>query len=79
LWNLSDLLIAKYSNGFINDIKNNKTICGGYPNWWLNETGYQYGPRIYQYAQLQKIPSLKYTNETEYTEHREELNHFGGR
>ncbi len=73
-WKLADILIAKYSNGFINDFKNNTTIRGGYPNWWLNETGYQYGPRIYQYAELQKAPGLKYTNETDYAEPGNELN-----
>ncbi|MCJ7443595.1 MAG: C69 family dipeptidase [Methanotrichaceae archaeon] len=75
-WKLADLLITKYSNGMVNDVKNNKTIRAGYPNWWLNESGYQYGPRIYQYAELQQVPNLVYTNETAYTKPGNELNYI---
>ncbi|MDD1752156.1 MAG: hypothetical protein LUQ38_03580 [Methanotrichaceae archaeon] len=41
-----------------------------YPDWRLNESGHQYDPRIYQYAELQQIPNLVYANETAYTEAR---------
>jgi dipeptidase len=75
-WNLADILIVKYSNCMINDFQNNTTIRAGYPNWWLNETGYQYGPRIYQYAELQNITGVKYVNETAYTEPGNELNYI---
>jgi dipeptidase len=75
-WSLADLLIVKYSNGMINDFQNNTSIRAGYPNWWLNETGYQYGPRIYQYAQLQNITGLIYVNETVYTEPGNEVNYL---
>ncbi len=75
-WRLADFLVVKYSNGMINDFQNNTTIRQGYPNWWLNETGYQYGPRIYQYAELQNVSGLIYVNETAYTEPGNELNYI---
>lgn len=45
-------------------------------SWWLNETGYQYGPRIYQYAQLQNLTGVIYVNETAYTQPGNELNYI---
>lgn len=75
-WRLADFLVVKYSNGMINDFQNNTTIRQGYPNWWLNETGYQYGPRIYQYAELQNVSGLIYVNETAYTQPGNELNYI---
>ena len=36
----------------------------GYPAWWLNAAGYQYGPRIYQIQELQQIRNLPYENQT---------------
>lgn len=75
-WRLADFLVVKYSNGMINDFQNNTTIRAGYPNWWLNTTGYQYGPRIYQYAELQNVSGLIYVNETAYTEPGNELNYI---
>ena len=75
-WDLADLLIVKYSNGMINDFQNNTTIRAGYPSWWLNESGYQYGPRIYQYAELQNLTGVKYVNETTYTKPGNELNYI---
>lgn len=75
-WSLADLLVVKYSNGFINDFENNRTIEAGYPSWWLNETGYQYGPRIYQYAELQNLSGVIYVNGTAYTEPGNELNYI---
>ena len=59
-----------------NDFQNNTTIRAGYPSWWLNESGYRYGPRIYQYAELQNLTGVKYVNETTYTKPGNELNYI---
>jgi dipeptidase len=45
-WNLSNYLIVKYSDGFINIPKIAQKV--GYPNWWLEDVGYQNGPTTYE-------------------------------
>lgn len=61
--NLSGRLIVTYRNGNYNDIQN-KTIKNiGYPDWWYNQTQYQYGPRVYDIAGLQEIPGVIYTGQ----------------
>jgi len=75
-WNLADRLVVKYSNGMINDFENDTTILGGYPNWWNNETGYQYGPRIYQVEELRQIEGVVYVNETVQTDPGKELEYI---
>jgi hypothetical protein len=75
-WNFSDSLVVRYSNQMINDFANKTTITPGYPNWWLEQTRYQYGPRVYDYEGLQKTPGLVYTNMTEYTTPGNELNYI---
>jgi dipeptidase len=47
-WNrLANRLVVNYTCGMIKDPGNGQYRPKGYPDWWLNETGYQYGPRIY--------------------------------
>lgn len=75
-WNLADRLIVKYSNGMINDFENETTVLGGYPEWWLNETGYQYGPRIYQVEELRQLEGVVYVNETVQTNPGKELEYI---
>ncbi len=75
-WILADRLIVKYSNGMINDFENETTVLGGYPNWWLNETGYQYGPRIYQVEELRQLDGVVYVNETVQTNPGKELEYI---
>ena len=75
-WALADRLIVKYSNGMINDFENETTILGGYPNWWLNETGYQYGPRIYEVEELRQLDGVVYVNETVQTDPGTELEYI---
>ncbi|MFA6225828.1 MAG: hypothetical protein WC620_06540 [Methanoregula sp.] len=36
----------------------------GYPDWWLDEAGYQYGPRVYDYEGIRNQRDLAYTNTT---------------
>jgi len=45
-WDLADMLIAKYSDGFVNIPKTAEEV--GYPEWWLKEVGYDKGPISYQ-------------------------------
>jgi len=45
-WGLADMLIAKYSDGFVNIPKTAEEV--GYPEWWLKEVGYDKGPISYQ-------------------------------
>ncbi len=43
----------------------NKTIENiGYPEWWLEYSGYQYGPRVYDLESLHRIPDVKYAGKT---------------
>ncbi|MDO8842346.1 dipeptidase [Methanocalculus sp.] len=60
---LTATLIVKYSNGLVTDPITEEVTEGGYPDWWYNETGYQYGPRVYQYKELRETPDLTYTGE----------------
>ncbi len=62
-WAFSDHLVARYSNQMINDFANGTTGLVGYPGIWLEDTRYQYGPRIYQYPDLQHVLGLAYVNE----------------
>jgi dipeptidase len=66
-WNFADTLVAKYSNQLVNDPVNGTSETVGYPDWWLEETGYQYGPRVYDYQGLQNTTGLVYVNKTVYT------------
>jgi dipeptidase len=61
---LLETLIVTYRNGQYNDIEN-KTISNiGYPDWWLENSGYQYGPRVYDLKSLQEIPNVLLANKT---------------
>jgi dipeptidase len=61
---LFELLVVTYRNCQYNNIKN-KTITNiGYPDWWLENAGYQYGPRVYDLKSLQKIADVRYTGQT---------------
>ncbi|VVB73003.1 Peptidase family C69 [uncultured archaeon] len=66
-WKLSDMLVVKYSNGLVNDVQNGviESTKKGYPNEWLSKVGYQYGPRIYQYKELQEIGCVEYVGKIE--------------
>ena len=75
-WKFSDLLVAKYSNQLVTDPATGASETPGYPDWWLEETGYQYGPRVYDYEGLQKVPGLAYTNETVTTTPGNEVNYI---
>jgi hypothetical protein len=60
-----ETLIVTYRNGQYNDIQN-KTISNiGYPDWWLNDSGYQYGPRVYDLKSLREIQDVRYVGKTE--------------
>ncbi|MCK9278111.1 MAG: peptidase U34, partial [Methanoculleus sp.] len=61
---LSGTLIVTYSNGLITDPVTEAVEEPGYPAWWLNETGYQYGPRVYQLEDLRAAGGLNYTGST---------------
>lgn len=65
-WKLSDSLIVKYSNGMVNEVFNGviESTKVGYPKEWLGKVGYQYGPRIYQYKELQEIGCVQYVDQT---------------
>jgi len=73
-WKLSDQLVVKYSNMMVNDVINGTTSLPGYPDAWLEENEYQYGPRIYQAEELQDVIGLAYVNRTVYTTPGNELN-----
>ncbi len=76
-WAFSDQLVVKYSNLMVQDFTNGTTTLSGYPDWWLQETGYQCGPRIYEDEELQEVIGLAYVNETVYTEPGNELTVIG--
>ena len=56
-------LIVKYANGLVTNPVTEETTEGGYPDWWYDEMGYQYGPRIYQFEELRETDGLNYTGE----------------
>jgi dipeptidase len=58
---LTGTLIVTYSNGLITDPATEAVEEPGYPAWWLNETGYQYGPRVYGLEELRAAGGLNYT------------------
>jgi dipeptidase len=58
---LSGTLVVTYSNGLITDPESGAVEEPGYPAWWLNETGYQYGPRVYELDELRATGGLNYT------------------
>lgn len=58
---LTGTLIVTYSNGLITDPVTGAVEEPGYPAWWLNETGYQYGPRVYGLEELRAAGGLNYT------------------
>ncbi len=61
---LLEMLIVTYRNGQYNDIQN-KTISNvGYPDWWLEDAGYQYGPRVYDLETLKEISDVQYVGRT---------------
>lgn len=73
-WNLSDRLVVKYSNQMVHDAATGKDEFPGYPDWWLDEAGYQYGPRVYEFEALQhQSGQLAYTNATIIAPPHEEL------
>ena len=73
-WILSDDLVVKYSNMMVSDFANGTTALPGYPDTWLQDTGYQYGPRIYPDKDLQHVVGLAYVNMTVYTTPDNQLN-----
>ena len=75
-WQFSDSLVIKYSNQIVTDAVNGTISNPGYPDWWLNETRYQYGPRVYNYEGLQQVPGISYVNQTAYTTPGNELNYI---
>lgn len=44
LWSLSDELMFKYADGFVNYGKGNMSNMVGYPKWWLEVVGFKDGP-----------------------------------
>ena len=73
-WKLSDQIVVKYSNMMVNDFANGTTALPGYPDGWLQDAGYQYGPRIYPDKDLQHVVGLAYVNRTVYTTPDNQLN-----
>lgn len=61
---LTGRLVVTYANGLITDPETEAVDEPGYPAWWLNETGYQYGPRVYDLADLRETDGLTYTGST---------------
>ncbi|WP_301677560.1 dipeptidase [Methanoculleus methanifontis] len=61
---LTGTLIVTYSNGLITDPATEAVEEPGYPAWWLNETGYQYGLRVYPLEELHAADGLNYTGNT---------------
>ena len=54
-WSMADILIAKYSDGYINlpdgkiaTPESEKVRMIGYPSWWLDKTNYKDGPTTYE-------------------------------
>jgi hypothetical protein len=75
-WQFSDSLVARYSNQIVTNLTTGSSQTPGYPDWWLNDTRYQYGPRVYNYEGLQQVPGLTYVNQTVYTTPGNELNYI---
>ena len=75
-WNLADSLVVKYSNQMVTDVASDTSETVGYPDWWLEENKYQYGPRVYDYEGLQETPRLEYTNTTVFTTPGNELRYI---
>ena len=73
-WKLSDQLVVKYSNLMVSDFANGTTALPGYPDAWLQDNEYQYGPRIYDAKDLQNVIGLAYVNVTVDTMPGNELN-----
>ncbi|PKL58969.1 MAG: hypothetical protein CVV34_00355 [Methanomicrobiales archaeon HGW-Methanomicrobiales-5] len=73
-WKLSDHMVVKYSNMMVSDFANGTTALPGYPDTWLQENRYQYGPRIYEAKELQTVVGLAYVNRTVDTTPGNELN-----
>ncbi len=46
-WTFSELLIAKYDDGFIEE-PGKEPVETGYPEWWLKQVGYADGPITYE-------------------------------
>jgi dipeptidase len=61
---LFEKLVVTYRNGQYNDIENQTISNIGYPNWWLENSSYQYGPRVYDLQSLQEIPDVRYVGKT---------------
>jgi dipeptidase len=61
---LAAMLIVKYSNGLVTDPATGDCEEPGYPGWWYDEAGYQYGPRVYDLGDLRSEKGLRYTGET---------------
>ena len=59
--NLSGTLIVKYANGLITDPLTGAVDEPGYPAWWYQAAGYQYGPRVYDLEDLRATEGLNYT------------------
>ena len=58
--------MVSFANGGISDPKTGTIIYPGYPDWWYQEAGYQYGPGVYDVEALDSIADVAYTNETVY-------------
>ncbi|NLV27795.1 MAG: peptidase U34 [Methanomicrobiales archaeon] len=58
---LTKNVIVTYRNGNYNDVQNKSIKNIGYPEWWYENSGYQYGPRVYDIQGLTSIPNVKYT------------------
>lgn len=61
---LTGRLIVTYANGLVTDPVTEAVDEPGYPAWWLDETGYQYGPRVYELDELRATGGLNYTEST---------------
>jgi dipeptidase len=61
---LLEKLVVTYRNGQYNDIENKTITSIGYPDWWLENASYQYGPRVYDLKSLQNIPDVRYIGQT---------------
>ena len=61
---LFERLVVTYRNGQYNDIQKKEIQNIGYPEWWLKNSSYQYGPRVYDLESLHEIPDVKYAGKT---------------